>query len=223
MLLSDPLITPIDCPIDKAALRDHTAAKVAGTRRSPEAIPMVKSGPSKKDEHRFIFARRVMAMRAPMVQAPHANERPVMSFSLDIQSVQTLKSEAKALRDQRSAAGENLTHGAALEAVAKAHGFRDWNTARASLPDRVAVPYQVGQRVHGTYLEQPFKGVLIGVQLMGDQQHFKITVNFDEPVNVTPNLMFAAYRHRVMATIDFQGVTPALRGNGKPQMVVHRS
>jgi hypothetical protein len=37
MLLSDPLITPIDCPIDKAALRDHTAAKVAGTRRSPEA------------------------------------------------------------------------------------------------------------------------------------------------------------------------------------------
>lgn len=145
-----------------------------------------------------------------------------MSFSLDIQSVQSLKFEAKALREERSAAGESISHAAALEAVAKAHGFRDWNTARAVLPDRVAVPFQVGQRVHGTYLEQPFKGMLIGVQLMGDGQHFKITVNFDEPVNVTPNFMFAAYRHRVVATVDLHGVTPALRGNGTPQMVVHR-
>ena len=146
-----------------------------------------------------------------------------MSFSLDIQSVQSLKSEAKALREERSAAGETISHGAALEAVAKAHGFRDWNTARASLPDRVAVPFQVGQRVHGTYLEQPFRGVLIGVQMMSDGQHFKITVNFDEPVNVTPNFMFAARRHRVVATVDLHGVTPAQRGNGKPQMIVYRS
>lgn len=145
-----------------------------------------------------------------------------MSFSLDIQSVQTLKSEAKALREKRSAAGESLSHGAALETIAKTHGFRDWNTARASLPDRVAVPFQVGQRVHGTYLEQPFKGVLIGVQLLSDQQHFKITVTFDTPVNVTPNFMFATYRHRVVATIDLHGVTPARRGNGQPHMIVHR-
>lgn len=145
-----------------------------------------------------------------------------MSFSLDIQSVQTLKSEARAWREERAAAGENLTHGAALEAVAKGHGFRDWNTARASLPDRVAVPFQVGQRVYGTYLEQPFRGVLIGVLLLSDGQHFKITVNFDEPVNVTPNFMFAAHRQRVVATVDLRGITPALRGNGAPQMIVHR-
>ena len=145
-----------------------------------------------------------------------------MSFSLDIQSVQTLKSEAKALREERIAAGESLTHGAALEAVAKAHGFRDWNTARASLPDRVATPFQIGQRVHGSYLEQPFKGILLGVQMMSDQQHFKLTVLFDEPVNVTPNFMFAALRQRVVATVDLHGVSPALRGNGRPQMIVHR-
>ena len=144
-----------------------------------------------------------------------------MSFSLDTQSVQTLKSEAKALREVRSGAGEIMSHAQALEAVARAHGFRDWNTARARLPDRVFVPFQVGQHVHGTYLEQPFQGTLIGVQLQGDQ-HFKITVNFDEPVNVTPTFMFAAYRHRVVATVDARGVSPALRGNGKPQMVVHR-
>ena len=145
-----------------------------------------------------------------------------MSFSLDTQSIQTLKSEAKALRVERSGTGEAVSHAQALEAVARAHGFRDWNTARASLPDRALAPFQVGQHVHGTYLEQPFEGTLIGVQLLGGQQHFKITVNFDQPVNVTPTFMFAAYRHRVVATVDAKGVSPALRGNGKPQMVVHR-
>lgn len=144
-----------------------------------------------------------------------------MSFSLDTQSVQTLKSEARALRQERNATGENLTHGAALEAVAQAHGFRDWNTARASLPDRMPTSFQVGQHVHGTYLDHPFKGILVGVQLMSDLAHYKLTVNFDHPVNVTPEFMFATLRHRVMATVDLRGVTPALRGNGRPQMVVH--
>lgn len=144
-----------------------------------------------------------------------------MSYSLDIQSVQTLKSEAKALREQRSATGELLTHGAALEAVARAHGFRDWNTARASLPDRLAVPFQIGQRTHGTYLGQPFKGTLIGVHLMSDMAHYKLTVTFDEPVNVTPDFMFATLRHRVVATTDIRGVSLALRGNGQPQMMIN--
>jgi hypothetical protein len=145
-----------------------------------------------------------------------------MSFSLDIQSAQTLKSEARSLREERAKAGETLSHGAALEAVAKAHGFRDWNTARAALPDRVASPFQVGQRVKGLYLEQPFKGMLIGVQLLSDMQHYTVTVVFDEPVNVTPTFMFAAYRHRVISTIDIRGISSALRGNGHPQMVLRR-
>jgi hypothetical protein len=209
--------------IDKATPQDHILAQVAGTRRSPESIPMVKSSPSAKTNIGSSLQGASWQCELPWILAPHATERPVMSFSLDIQSVQTLKSEAKAMREERSAAGEMMTHAAALEMVAKAHGFRDWNTARASLPDRVAVPFQVGQRVHGTYLEQPFKGILIGVQLMSDGQHFKITVNFDAPVNVTPNFMFASFRHRVMATVDLHGVTPALRGNGVPQMIVRRS
>lgn len=145
-----------------------------------------------------------------------------MSFSLDIQSAQTLKSEARSLREERAKAGETLSHGAALEAVARSHGFRDWNTARAALPDRVAVPFQVGQRVKGLYLEQPFTGMLIGVQLLSDMRHYTVTVLFDQPVNVTPTFMFAAYRHRVVSTIDIHGTSSALRGNGHPQMVLQR-
>lgn len=146
-----------------------------------------------------------------------------MSFSLDTPSAQTLKAEAKELRHQRAALGETLSHGAALEQVARAHGYRDWNTARAALPERVAVPFQVGQRVKGLYLDQPFTGMLIGVQLLSDMAHYTVTVNFDVPVNVTPNLTFAAYRQRVVATLDIHGVSSALRGNGNPQMVLRRA
>ncbi|HEV7346310.1 MAG TPA: glyoxalase superfamily protein [Devosia sp.] len=146
-----------------------------------------------------------------------------MSFSLDTPSAQTLKSEARDLRQQRAALGETLSHGAALEQVARAHGYRDWNTARAALPDRVAVPFQVGQRVKGLYLDQPFTGMLIGVQLLSDLRHYTITVTFDTPVNVTPTFMFAAYRHRVTATVDIHGISGAMRGNGNPQMVLRRA
>ena len=145
-----------------------------------------------------------------------------MSFSLDTVSAQTLKAEAKALREERARAGTPLSHGAALEMVARNHGYRDWNTARASVPDRVAVPFQVGSRVSGLYLEQPFVGRLLGVQLHGDMRHYTVTILFDQPVNVTPTFMFPAYRHRVVATVDEHGISPALRGNGHPQMVIHR-
>ena len=141
-----------------------------------------------------------------------------MSFSLDTPSAQTLKSEARILREERAKAGQSLTHGAALEEVARAHGYRDWNTARAALPDRVAVPFQVGMRVKGFYLEQPFRGLLIGVQLSSNMQHYTVTIQFDEPVNVTPTFMFAAHRQRVTATVDIHGTSPALRGSGQPQM-----
>ena len=145
-----------------------------------------------------------------------------MSFSLDTPSAQTLKSEAKQLRQQRATLGETLSHGAALEQVARAHGYRDWNTARAALPERVAVPFQVGQRVKGLYLDQPFAGMLIGVQLLGNMQSYTVTIQFDEPVNVTPTFMFAAYRHPVVSTIDIHGTSLAMRGNGNPQLIVKR-
>lgn len=145
-----------------------------------------------------------------------------MSFSLDTPSVCTLKSEARALREERAGAGRAISHGAALEEVARAHGYRDWNTARAALPDRVAVPFQVGARVRGYYLEQPFRGLIIGVQLVSGMQYFTVTVQFDEPVDVTPGFMFSAHRQRVTATVDARGVSPALRGNGQPQMRLMR-
>jgi hypothetical protein len=145
-----------------------------------------------------------------------------MSFSLDPISTQTLKAEAKALREERAAAGHPLTHGAALEEVAHRHGYRDWNTASASLPDRIGVPAQVGGRVSGTYLGAPFTGLVLGVLALPDMRHFQVTVRFDEPVEVSKSALMSIKRQRVTATIDVHGVSPAHTSDGEPHMRLSR-
>jgi hypothetical protein len=45
-----------------------------------------------------------------------------MPYSLDTPSIQTLKSEAKALREERARDGTPLNHGQALEEIARRHG-----------------------------------------------------------------------------------------------------
>ena len=146
-----------------------------------------------------------------------------MVFSLDIQSTRTLKAEAKALREERKAKGEELGQGAALEEIAHRHGYRDWNTARAALPDRIAPPVQVGDRVEGAYLGNSFTGSVLGVELMHDMQHVRVTVLFDDPVNVSKSQLFSAFRSRVVATLDSRGVSPAVTGDGQPQMRLRRA
>jgi hypothetical protein len=146
-----------------------------------------------------------------------------MSYSLDTPSIQTLKAEARSLREEREATGAPLGHGAALEEVAKRHGYRDWNTASAALPARVAIPVQVGQRVKGTYLSRPFTGLVIGMQLLADMQHYEVTVNFDQPVNVSKFDSMVINRQRVRATIGLDGVTLARTSDGEPHMRVQRA
>lgn len=145
-----------------------------------------------------------------------------MIFSLDTPSVRTLKAEARALRATRADQGAPIGQGAALEAVAQAHGYRDWNTARALLPERTVVPVQVGDRVSGTYLGRPFEGLVIGVQALGDMRHFKVTVKFDAPVDVVASELFSAFRQRVTAVLDTRGVSIAHTSNGEPHMRLSR-
>lgn len=146
-----------------------------------------------------------------------------MTFSLDTPSAASLKAEAKALRDERSKVGLTLSHGAALEEIAKRHGYRDWNTAAAALPERLASPLQVGWRVKGTYLKQPFTGLVLGVQVMSDMRHYQVTIKFDEPVDVVTSTLFSAFRQRVVATVDIHGVSPAQTSDGQPHMRVRRA
>lgn len=146
-----------------------------------------------------------------------------MTFSLDTPSTTSLKAEARLLREERARAGTPLAHGAALEEVAHRHGYRDWNTAHAALPERVATPVQVGQRVKGSYLGNPFTGLVIGVHLLSDMQHYQVTVKFDAPVDVVKSELFSAFRHRVTATIDLRGISPARTSDGQPHLRLARA
>jgi len=144
-----------------------------------------------------------------------------MAYSLDTPSIQTLKSEAKALREEHARDGTPINHGQALEAVARRHGYRDWNTASATLPERVAIPVQVGQRVKGTYLSRPFAGLVVAMKLLADMQHYEVTVKFDRPVNVS-KFSWPIERQRVTATIGLDGVSLARTSDGEPHMRVRR-
>ena len=146
-----------------------------------------------------------------------------MSFSLDTPSIQTLKSEAKGLRDERTRAGDPLTQSAALEEVARRHGYRDWNTASAAVPERVVIPVQVGQRVQGTYLSCPFNGLVVAMKLLSDMKHYEVTVRFDKPVNVSKFASMVHNRQRVTATVGVDGVSPAHTSDGEPHMRVRKA
>lgn len=154
-----------------------------------------------------------------MTNSPHESEMQIMTdFSLDTPSVAGFKAEARALREERLRAGTPISHGAALEEIAHRHGYRDWNTAHAALPERAVSPFQVSQRVRGTYLRQPFTGLVIGVQLLADMQHCQVTVKFDRPVDVVTSLLFSGFRQRVTATLDLRGISPARTSDGEPHM-----
>ena len=143
-----------------------------------------------------------------------------MVFSLDIPSAVTLKAEAKVLRDAAARNGAPITHGAALEQVARQPGYRDWNTAVAALPTGAQQGFAIGQRVAGSYLKQPFTGTVLALALMPDMQHIKVTVQFDTPVDVVTSELFSAFRQRVTATVDKRGISPAKTSDGEPHMRV---
>lgn len=143
-----------------------------------------------------------------------------MSFSLDTPSAASLKSEARLLRQDRATAGAPITQGAALEEVARKHGYRDWNTAVAALPERFVTPVQVGQRVTGTYMGKPFIGLVIGMQLT--PPHFQVTVKFDHPVNVSKFASMVHNRQRVTTTIDVRGVSLSHTSDREPHMRIQR-
>ncbi|WP_332719411.1 glyoxalase superfamily protein [Pelagibacterium mangrovi] len=131
-----------------------------------------------------------------------------------------LKNEAREYRATQLEAGQTISHAQALEMVSRFHGFRDWNTASAVLPVTRAPAFGVSQRISGTYLKQPFTGTVIGVAAMGAGDMFRLTVQFDEPVDVVSFDSFSAFRQRVQTTVTREGISPTRTSDGEPHMVI---
>ncbi|QGX98509.1 hypothetical protein EI983_09540 [Roseovarius faecimaris] len=130
-----------------------------------------------------------------------------------------LKAQARRLRAAMADQGRPMTHATALETVAHQWGLRDWNTLSALAPD-TAPPWQIGQRVTGRYLGQPFKGRIKSVAQTGDS-HARLTLVFDQPVDVVTSDKFSSLRRQVTATVNSDGRTVEKTSDGQPHLVLH--
>ncbi len=131
-----------------------------------------------------------------------------------------LKAEAKRLRAALAESGRPASHGEALEILARSKGYRNWNTLHAAAGNRPPEPpLAVGQTVSGAYLGHRFRAEVIAVAARRDGG-FRVTVVFDEPLNVSAFESMRIERRRVSANIRSDGKTVERIAGGVPQMAI---
>lgn len=144
-----------------------------------------------------------------------------MNTTLQLRTLDALKTQAKRLRSELSATGITIGHSKSLELLAKQHGFKDWNTLHAAAGNRGPdAPVFLGQRVNGRYLNQPFQGEIIGVQLLAKFDMFRVTIKFNEPVDIITFEGMSNFRQQVSPTITREGVTVEKTSDGSPHLVL---
>jgi len=162
-------------------------------------------------------------MRAPLYRSKWHAFRKAESVTTAYPTIEELKSQAKRLRQAMEARGTAISHGAALELIAQQHGVRDWNTlsALATRPNEEPIAaISVGSLVRGRYLNQPFTGKVLALAGQPVGGLHKITIHFDEPVDVVTFESFSAFRQRINAQVDGNGVSPRKTSNGVPHLVL---
>jgi hypothetical protein len=143
----------------------------------------------------------------------------MMNGSRKLPSLDELKSQAKRLRDSLARDGAIVSHGRSLELLAHQHGYKDWNTLFAATGNRPpSCPVDLGARVNGEYLGQRFDAEVIAVMRLGSDERYRITLNFDEPVDVVKFASFSAFRRRVSCVVDRAGVTAERTSDGRPHL-----
>lgn len=136
----------------------------------------------------------------------------------NLPSTDSLKQQAKRLRQQLHSSGVAVGHSKSLELVAQQYGARDWNTLQALAGNRLQL--HVGDQVRGRYLGQAFTGEIRGLSMMGDGENRQITLHFDTPVDVVRFESFSALRQRVKGVIGWDGCSARKTSDGMPQLIV---
>ena len=137
-------------------------------------------------------------------------------------SLDQLKQQARHLRTSLGASGTTINHAKSLELLAHQHGSTNWHVLHAALGNSAPAqaerfPPQLGDRVSGRYLGQAFAGEVIGAaKLAGDR--YRVTLDFDEAVDVVRFDSFSAFRKRVTAIVDRRGVSAEKTSDGEPHM-----
>ena len=145
-----------------------------------------------------------------------------MAHQANLPSLDVVKDQAKRLRDSLARQGTDISHSRGLELIAAQYGFRDWNTLHAQIGNRPPQPVlSLGQRVKGRYLGQDFNGEIIAIHALTNAHgKYRVTFDFDEPVDVVTFDSFSAFRKRVTVTLNDDGQTTEKTSNGAPHMVL---
>jgi hypothetical protein len=142
-----------------------------------------------------------------------------MNEYLPLPTLENLKQQAKRLRTQMGVDSTAITHSQALELLAHQYGYKNWNTLHAASGNQPpGPPVSIGSIVSGHYLGQPFTGNVISVAELGQGERYRITVNFEEPVDVVQFEGWSSFRRRVTSQIGPGGKSPQRTSNGAPVM-----
>jgi len=133
-------------------------------------------------------------------------------------SLAGLKAEAKRLRSELRANGQDANHGECLNVAARRRGFRDWNAACARLPKATA-RLALGDRVSGRYLGHRFKGRLRGVGRLTDEA-VRVEIEVDRPIDVVRFSAFSAFRRRVSGVVRADGKSLEKLSTGAAHLIV---
>tara|TARA_R110002020_G_scaffold91174_1_gene221627 strand:- start:119 stop:550 length:432 start_codon:yes stop_codon:yes gene_type:complete len=137
-------------------------------------------------------------------------------------SLDTVKAQAKALRQALQAQGTSVSHAQALELIARQHGARDWNTLHARLSQRNAPPeLALGDRVTGRYLGQAYRGKIVG--LSGPVGHRQVEIALDQPIDTVRFDSFSNWRSRLRGTLREDGTSHRMTSDGTAQLTVNKA
>jgi hypothetical protein len=127
------------------------------------------------------------------------------------------KTQAKRLREQRSAEGHPISHAQALEQIAHSHGFRDWNALHAAIRDLAPEDWSVGGRLTGRYLSQPFAATVRSVEPMRPGW-FRLVLDLDEAVDVVTFDSFSNLRKQIRVVVGPDGRSKERTSDGAPHV-----
>lgn len=136
-----------------------------------------------------------------------------------IPSRDVLKAQAKRLRSDLSARGQDMSHAQALETIAHQWGARDWNTLSAQAC-AIHTGWAPGQRVTGRYLGHAFTGEVKAARQSANG-FWSLILRFDEAIDVVTSTQFSSFRRQVNTTVNADGHSPQKTSDGQPHMVLH--
>lgn len=122
------------------------------------------------------------------------------------------KAMARRLRQALAHDGIAISHSKALELIAQQFAARDWNTLVARKDEPCGFPFSVGQQVTGSFNGKPAKGRVIGISETIKPDLWRLSIQFNPPVDVVTSEHFSHERRRITMIVGADGRSRRLTG-----------